>query len=103
MKVTVIPIVVGALGMIHKKIGERTGRLRNQKTCRDHLDYSIIKIGQKTEKSPGDLKKICCHSNSSEKPSAYAGVKNSQRSKIIIIYDCLKNSRNTIFTDYFKV
>ena len=31
-----------------------------------------------TEKSPSDLK-TCCHSNSSERPSANAGVKNSQR------------------------
>ena len=28
---------------------------------------------------------ICCHSNSREQPSANAGVKNSQRSKIIIV------------------
>ena len=39
MKVTVIPIVVGALGMIPKG----TGRLRNQKTSKNHLDYSFTK------------------------------------------------------------
>ena len=35
-----------------------TGRLRNQRTSRDHSDYSIVKIGQNTEKSPGDLRKL---------------------------------------------
>ena len=30
------------------------------------------------------LEETCCHSNSSEKPSANAGVKNSQKSKIIL-------------------
>ena len=34
------------------------GRLRNQRTNRDHLDYNIIKIGLKTEKSPGDLRRL---------------------------------------------
>ena len=31
----------------------------------------------------GRVEETCCHSNSSEKPSANANVKNSQRSKII--------------------
>ena len=31
------------------------------------------------------LEESCCHSNSAEKPSANAGVENSQKSKIIII------------------
>ena len=45
--------------------------------CGDHPDYSIIKIGQNTETSSLDLKILCCHSNSSQKPSANAGMKNS--------------------------
>ena len=35
-------------------IGKRTGRLGKKKTSEDHLNYNIIKIGQNTEKSPGD-------------------------------------------------
>ena len=31
------------------------GSVENQKMGRDHPNYSIIKIGQNTEKSPGDL------------------------------------------------
>ena len=53
MKVTVIPIVIRALG-----IGKGTERLRNQRTIRDHPDYNIINIGQNTEKSPGDLRRL---------------------------------------------
>ena len=38
----------------HLSIGTGTGRLENRKSG-DYQDYSIIKIGQNTEKSPGDL------------------------------------------------
>ena len=41
-----------------QRIGKRTGRLGNKRTNRDHPEYSIIKIGQNTEKSPGDLRKL---------------------------------------------
>ena len=51
MKVTIVSIVVGALGT-------GTGRLGNKWTSIDHPNYSIIKIGQNTEKSPGDLRRI---------------------------------------------
>ena len=35
-----------------------TGRFGNKQTSRDHLDYSIIKIGQNTEKGPGNLRTL---------------------------------------------
>ena len=35
-------------------LDKETRRLRNQRTSRDHEDYST-KISQNTEKSPGDL------------------------------------------------
>ena len=38
-----------------QRLGKETRRLRNQMMSGDHPDYSIIKIGQNTEKSPGDL------------------------------------------------
>ena len=28
---------------------------RNQRMSREHLNYTIVEIGQNTEKSPGDL------------------------------------------------
>ena len=39
-------------------LSKRTGRLRNLRTSGDDLDYSIIKIGQYTDKSPGDLRRL---------------------------------------------
>ena len=38
-------------------IGKGTGRLGNKRSG-NHPDYSIIKIGQNTEKSPGDLRRL---------------------------------------------
>ena len=76
MKLTVIPIVIGALGTIPKGLVKGLED-RNQRKSRDHLDYSIIKIGQNMKKSPGDLRRLCCHSYFSEGPSPKVGVKNS--------------------------
>ena len=42
----------------HQRIGTRTGGLGNKKTNGDHPNYSIIEIGQNTEKSPGDLRRV---------------------------------------------
>ena len=58
MKVTVMPIVVGALGTIPIGFAKGTRRLGNLWTSRDHSSYSIIKIGQNTKKSPGDLRRL---------------------------------------------
>ena len=47
----------------------------------DCPNYSIVEIGHNTDKSAGDLRgpeESYCHSNSSEKSSANADVKNSQ-------------------------
>ena len=37
-----------------QRFGKGIGRDRNRKTSRDHPNYSIVEIGQNTEKSPGD-------------------------------------------------
>ena len=39
-------------------IGKGTGRFGNKRISGDHPDYSIIKIDQNTEKSPGYLRKL---------------------------------------------
>ena len=41
-----------------QRIGIGTGGLRNKWASGDHLKYSIVKIGQNTEKSPGDLRRL---------------------------------------------
>ena len=54
-----------------QSLGTGPGRLRNQRTSRDHPNYSISKISQNNEKSPEDLRRL----------SANNGVKNSQEVK----------------------
>ena len=39
-------------------IGKGTGRVKNQRINRDRSNYSIVMIGQNTEKSPEDLKRL---------------------------------------------
>ena len=67
MWVTVIPIVIGALGTVPKglemrleelEIRKETRRIRNQKKSEDHPDSSIVKISQNTQKSTGDLRRL---------------------------------------------
>ena len=77
MKVALIPILVGALGIISKGLVKEMEDLE----IRDHPDYSIIKICQNTEKSPGDLRRPAVP----QTPVRKIDVKNPQRSKIIII------------------
>ena len=38
--------------------GQGIWKLRNQRTSKDYPDYNIIKMGQNTEKNPGDLKRL---------------------------------------------
>ena len=52
MKVTIVPIVIGAFGTVTK------GGLGSWRTSGDHLNDSIIEDGQNTEKSPGDLRRV---------------------------------------------
>ena len=56
MKVTTIQIIFSSLDTVHKAKG--TGKGVNQMLCRDYQDYSIILIGQNTEKSPGHFKRL---------------------------------------------
>ena len=58
IKATVIPIVISALGTVTKGLIKGTGGFGNKGTSGDHPNYIIIKIGQNTEKSPGDLRRL---------------------------------------------
>ncbi len=42
----------------HQRICTRTEGLGNKGTIRDQPNYCIIEIGQNTEKSPGDLRRL---------------------------------------------
>ena len=41
-----------------KMIGTGIGGLENERTSKDHPNYSIIYIDQNTEKNPGELKRL---------------------------------------------
>ena len=42
----------------HQKISTEMGWLGNKRTSEDYPNYTIIKISQNTEKSPGNLKRF---------------------------------------------
>ena len=42
----------------HQRIGTGIGGLGNEKTNEDHLNYSIVEIGQNTKKSPRNLRTL---------------------------------------------
>ena len=55
MKVTFIPLVIGAFVTVTRGLIQG---LEEMKIRGDHPNYYIIEIGQSTEKSPGDLRKL---------------------------------------------
>ena len=57
MKVTIIPIVIGALGS-HQRIGTGTRELRKNRMSGDYLNYTLVKISQNAAESPGDLREL---------------------------------------------
>ena len=78
MKVTAVPIVIGAIGTVTKGLVQRLKNLEIRgrvETIQTPALLRLVRI----------LKKVLEASDSSEKPSANAGVKNSQKSKIRII------------------
>ena len=56
MKVTIIPIMIGAFGSVTKRIIKGTGGLRGWSMSGNHPNYNITENGQNTEKQPGDLR-----------------------------------------------
>ena len=77
MKDMVKPIVIGPLGTIPKGLvkGLEDLEIRGQvETIQTTAGLRSARILKRVLKTWG----TCCHSNSSEKPSAYTGVKNSQ-------------------------
>ena len=69
MKVTIIPIVIGAFGTVTKGLIKGLEDLE--------VEGRVETIIENWEESCR-FEEICCHSNSSERPSAKTDVKNSQ-------------------------
>ena len=57
MRVTVIPVAVGALGTVLNGL-EKTGGIGSNKKTQNYSDHSIVEISLNTEKSPGDLRRL---------------------------------------------
>ena len=70
MKVTIIPILIGAFGTVTKGLLKGLEDSEVGSRVEDHPNDSIIENGQNTEKSPGDLRRLAVTSNSRERPSA---------------------------------
>ena len=58
MKVTIIPIVIGAFGTVTKGLLMGLGGLGGWRTSGDHPNYNITENGKNTGKSPGDLRRL---------------------------------------------
>ena len=56
MKVTIIPIVIGAFGTVTKRLLKGIAGLGSWRPSGDHPNDSIIENGQNTKKSPVDLR-----------------------------------------------
>ena len=41
-----------------QRLSKRMRGVGNQRMSRDHPNYSIVEVGQKTEKSSGDLRRL---------------------------------------------
>ena len=79
MKVTVIPIVIGALGTVNKRLVQGLENLEIRRPVETVLNYSILEIGQNIEKRPGDLRRLAVTQTPVKTHSANAGGKNSRR------------------------
>ena len=94
MKVTIIAIVIGALGIVTKglvqglKDLEITGR----------VETIQITALLRSARIPRGVLETCCHSISSEKPPANAGVKNSKTNNN---YRKINNNNNDYYYYYY--
>ena len=74
MKVTIIPIIIGAPGIVTKGLAQGLAELEIKGRVGTVQTTALLR----SARIPRRLKETCCHSNSSERPSANADVKNSQ-------------------------
>ena len=73
MKVTIIPIVIGAFGTITKGLLKGLEDLEVEGRVETIQITALLRI----ERILRGVLETCCHSNSSERPSANVDVKNS--------------------------
>ena len=83
MKVIAIPIVFDALGTVSKKLEKRLHELEISGRIKTIQTTAVIKPARILRRVLG-LEEICCHSDTSQKPSVRVGVKKNSRNKIIL-------------------
>ena len=76
MQVTIIPIVIGAFGTVTKGLLEVLGDLEVGGRV-ETVHTTVLLRKARILRRVLELEETCCHSNPSERPSAKAGVKNS--------------------------
>ena len=80
-----MPVVVGAIGTIPRGLVKGPEDLEIRGRVETIQITFVIKIGQNTEKSLGDLRRLTVTQTRVKKPLTNARVENSKRSMIIII------------------
>ena len=84
MKVTIVPIVIGALGTVTKGLLKGLEDLEVGGRVETIQTTALLRTAR-IQRRVLEIEETCCHSNSSEKPSANTDVKNS-RGVYIYIY-----------------
>ena len=92
MQVTIILIVIGTFGTVIKGLLKGVEDLEVGGRVETKLQHYWERPEYREES--WRLEEICCHSNSSERPSASTDVKNSNEQKIIIIMIITKIQNN---------
>ena len=78
MKVMFIPIIIGALGTVTEGLSKRLDELEIRGGVETIYTTTLLRSTRILRR----VLETCCHSNFSERPSADADVKNSQRVNI---------------------
>ena len=91
IKVTVMPIVNGAFGTVTKGLIQGLEDLEIRGRVETLQTTALLRRSEYWEKSRG-LEETCCYSDSSEKPSTNADVKNFQGVKITINNSLMTNN-----------
>ena len=82
MNMMVIPVIIGALGMIPKGLVRKLGELETggwAETIQTTALLGLTRILKRFQETWGDLQSLC------ERPSVNAGVKNSQEVMMMMI------------------
>ena len=96
MQVTIISIVIGAFGTVTKGLLKGLEDLEVGRRVETIQTTTLLRTARILRRVL-EIEETCCHSESSEKPSAYADVKNRETESLLIAAQ-----DNTIRTNHIK-